>query len=366
MSQDRTIIGTAIPVITNEFDSFGDVAWYEAGFLLPLCALQLSFGRVYKYYAVKWIMISLVAVFEVGSIVCASAPTSNALIIGRVIQGFGATGITSGTFMLLVILVPLQSRPKYAGGLGAMFGLASILGPIAGGYLTSVTWRWCFWINVPLGGVSFVLLFLVPNKAAPVKPADTLLGRVRQLDPLGFCLVAPATICAVFALQWGGTRYAWSDGRIIALFVLFGVLSAAFIGSQIWLKEKGTIPPKVLTQRSILAGCFAQLGIGSVLVLYSFYLPIWFQVIQGKSPQDSGLALVALLLSSVLAVIGGGIATSKFGYYTPFLIVGSIIGIVGTALITTWEVNTSVGKWIGYQVCTRLVALHQTLLTQSR
>jgi MFS family permease len=98
---------------------------------------------VYKYYSAKWLLVALVTVFEIGSLVCAVAPTSNALIVGRVIQGFGATGITSGALMLLTVLVPLQARPKYAGGIGAMFGIASIAGPIAGGYLTSITWRWC-------------------------------------------------------------------------------------------------------------------------------------------------------------------------------------------------------------------------------
>ncbi|KAL9580461.1 MAG: hypothetical protein Q9212_004480 [Teloschistes hypoglaucus] len=350
VSLDRTIIGTAVPTITKEFDSFGDIAWYEAGFLLPLCMLQLSFGRVYKYYSTKWLLVALVAIFELGSIVCATAPTSNALIVGRVIQGVGGTGITAGAFMLISLLVPLQSRPKYAGGLGSMFGLASIIGPIAGGYLTSITWRWCFWINVPVGGLSLVLLFLTPDRASPSTPADTWRGKIKQLDPLGFILIGPSIVCLLFAVQWGGTKYAWNNGRIIALFVVFGVLGLAFVASQAWRKSEGTIPPNVFFQRSILVGCIAMFGIGSLLVLYGFYLPIWFQVIQGKSPQNSGLSLVPFLLSSVFAVIGGGIATSVLGYYTPFMIAGSAVLIVGSALITTWQANAGAGMWIGYQI----------------
>ncbi|KAL8663593.1 MAG: hypothetical protein Q9202_003781 [Teloschistes flavicans] len=350
--QDRTIIGTAVPTISKHFNSFGDIAWYEAGFLLPLCMLQLSFGRVYKYYSTKWLLVALVAIFEIGSIVCATAPSSNALIVGRVVQGIGGTGITAGAFMLINLLVPLQSRPKYAGGLGSVFGLASIIGPIAGGYLTSITWRWCFWINVPVGGLSLILLLLAPQTAPPVPPASTWRGKLTQLDPLGFMLIGPAIICLLFAVQWGGTKYAWSDGRIIALFVIFGVLGLTFVASQAWRGDAATIPPKIFFRRSVLCGCIAMFGIGSALVLYSFYLPIWFQVIQGKSPSSSGLSLLPLLLSNVFSVIGGGIATSVLGYYTPFMILGSAVLVVGSALITTWQASAGPGLWIGFQIIT--------------
>ncbi|MCJ1435674.1 hypothetical protein MMC27_005049 [Xylographa pallens] len=350
---DRTILGTATPVITNEFNSFGDIAWYESGFLLPLCMFQLSFGRVYTHYSGKWVLIALVAIFEVGSIVSATAPTSRALIVGRVITGIGGAGITSGAIILINSLVPLQSRPKYLGSLGAVFGISSIVGPTLGGYLTGVTWRWCFWINVPLGVISLVVLaFLTPKSPPTVKAADSLLGKINQLDPLGFILIASSTVCLLFALQWGGIQYPWNDGRIIALFVLFGVFGLAFIGVQAWRKDEATVPPRIFFQRTILAGCISSFGIGSLLVVCSYYLPLWFQAIQGKSPQNSGLSLLPLLLSNVVFVIASGIATSVLGYYTPFLILGAALGIVGSALISTWQVDAGPGQWIGYQVLT--------------
>ncbi|KAG9516412.1 MFS general substrate transporter, partial [Aureobasidium melanogenum] len=348
---DRTIIGTAVPAISNQFDSFGDIAWYESGFLLPLCALQLSFGLVYTYYPAKWVLVILVSVFEIGSVVCASAPTSNALIVGRVIQGIGGAGIASGAIILISMLVPLQARPRWTGGIGAVFGLASILGPLLGGYLTSITWRWCFWINVPIGGVSLAcLVFFTPNTPPVVKAAQTWRGKMSQLDPLGFILIAPSVICLLFAIEWGGSKYAWGSGQVIALFIVFGTLLLAFVASQVWRGDKATLPPRILRQRSIISASLASVGIGSVLVVYAFYLPIWFQVIQGKSPQKSGLSLLPLFLSNVLAVMMSGIATSIVGYYSPFLIVGSGILIVGSALLTTWSVNTSAGIWIGYQI----------------
>lgn len=368
MPQDRTIIGTAIPTITDEFNSFGDVAWYEAGFLLPLCVLQLSFGLLYKFYPAKWIICTLVFIFEVGSIVCAAAPNSNALIVGRVISGIGAGGINSGAFLLISILVPLESRPKYSGALGSVFGISSIIGPIIGGAFTQhASWRWCFWINVPIGGVSLLLLLLLtPNKPAPVTAADTWLGKFKQLDPVGFLFLAPAVICVLFALQFGGTTYAWSNWRIILLFVLFGVLGIAFVASQAWRKDRATVPPKVFLQRSILLGCLANFGIGSVLVTLAFYLPIWFQVIKGKSPEASGIALIPLLLSVVVAVIGGGISTSLLGYYTPFLIAGGALLSIGTGLITTWGVDVNSAHWISYQVSDSDLCEDESMLTRER
>jgi MFS family permease len=311
----------------------------------------LSFGLVYTYYPAKWVLIALVSIFEIGSIVCASAPSSNALIVGRVVQGIGGAGIGSGAIILVSMLVPLQARPQWTGGIGAVFGLASILGPLLGGYLTSITWRWCFWINVPIGGVSLAcLVFFTPNSPPAVKAAPTWRGKLDQLDPLGFILIAPAVICLLFAIEWGGSKYPWDSGRVIALFVVFGVLLLAFIASQIWRGDKATLPPRILRQRSIASASLANVGIGALLVLYAFYLPIWFQVIQGKSPQKSGLSLLPLLLSNVLAVITCGVSTSLVGYYTPFLIIGSALLIVGSALITTWSVNIGSGIWIGYQV----------------
>jgi len=314
--------------------------------------LQLSFGRIYQYYSPKWVIVINVAIFEIGSIVCAAAPSSKALIIGRVVTGIGGAGVPPGAFILISYLVPMKDRPKYLGSLGSVFGITSILGPILGGYLTSVTWRWCFWINLPVGGVSMVLLaLLTPKCRPPVKRAATWKGKILDLDPLGFILIAPCLICLLLAIQFGGKQYSWRSGVVVALFVLAGVFGIAFTVSQIWRGENGTMPPRILLQRSILSGAIASIGIGSVLVLFAFYLPIWFQVIQGKSPQNSGLALIPLLLSVVFAVIVSGIFASAVGYYAPSLIVGAAITVVGAGLVSTWTADVGSAIWIGYQVC---------------
>lgn len=255
-------------------------------------------------------------------------------------------------FIYITLLFPLEERPKYLGSLGSAFGISSILGPILGGYLTSVSWRWCFWINVPIGGLSLILLFiLAPNRPSPAKPAETWRQKFLDLDPIGFLLVAGAIVCLLFALEFGKEEQQWSSGRVIALFVIFAVLFLAFAGYQVWRKEKATVPPRIIFKRTVLASCLLNFTIGSVLVIYAFYIPVWFQVVKGKSPEGSGIALLPLLLSNVLFVIVSGILVSAVGYFTPFSIAGSAILVIGAALICTWTADVSQGKWIGYQVC---------------
>jgi MFS family permease len=285
------------------------------------------------------------------------------LIVGRAITGIGGAGIGSGAFVYITLLFPLEERPKYLGALGASFGLSSILGPILGGYLTSVSWRWCFWINVPIGGLSLFLLFiLAPNRPSPSKPADTWRQRFFDLDPLGFVMVAGSISSLLFALEFGKENQAWSSGRVVALFVVFGVLLVTFAAYQVWRGEKATIPPRILKQRTVVVACLFGFVIGSVLVVYPFYLPVWFQVVKGKSPQDSGIALLPLLLSSVLLVMVGGVLVSKIGYYTPFAIGGAAILVVGSALFTTWTADVSTGKWVGYQVCLSYMVFSSVLI----
>ena len=194
-----------------------------------------------------------------------------------------------------------------------------------------------------------VFVIFTPNTKPPDAVADTWKGKLRQLDPVGFFLLAPATISVIFALQWGGVKFAWNDARIIALFVIAGLFGIGFICSQVFL-EGGTIPGDIIKQRSVLAALIQSLSIGTLLVVYSFYLPIYFQAIKDQSPQGSGVSLLPLLLSTVVFVISSGIGISLVGYYTPFAIAGGILLVVGSALLTTWQVGTSTGMLIGYQI----------------
>ncbi|KAJ8071804.1 hypothetical protein OCU04_002118 [Sclerotinia nivalis] len=304
---DRTIISTAIPQITDEFSSLPDVGWYGSAYLLTCSSFQLLFGKFYTFWAVKTVLLLSVLLFEVGSIVCGAAPSSAAFIVGRAISGIGAAGVFNGAIVCIINAVPLQKRPRLLGLFGAIFGVASVVGPLVGGALTSkVTWRWCFYINAPVGGVAVVIIALylkVPDQDNTKLP---LIEKLSQLDVIGNIVLIPGVVCLLLALQWGG--------------------------------------------QTIIAGFLATIFTGSSQYVYIYFLPIWFQAIGGVSAVDSGTRLLPLMLATVLATILAGVAIQKIGYYTPIAIAGSCIMCVGAGLLMTLQIDTGKGKWIGYQI----------------
>ncbi|KAJ4414848.1 hypothetical protein N0V82_007696 [Gnomoniopsis sp. IMI 355080] len=348
---DRLIISTAIPQITDDFHSATDIGWYGSAYMLTNCAFQLSFGKLYTFYSVKTVFLTAIALFEIGSAICGAAPSSVAFIVGRAISGVGSAGIMSGAITVIVYAVPLHRRPLFQGLFGAVFGLASVVGPLLGGAFTSkVTWRWCFYINLPFGGVAAVFIFFlltIPDRSTTHLPSKQKLA---QLDFLGIFFLLPGVVCLLLALQWGGTTYAWNSGRIIALLVLAGVLLIAFVLVQIFRPETATIPPRIFAQRSIIAGFCATFTVGASMMILVYYLPIWFQAIEGVSAVDSGIRLLPLVLSMVLASISSGGLIARVGYYTPFMLFGCVLLSIGAGLLTTLQVDTSEGRWIGYQI----------------
>ncbi|KUJ12924.1 MFS general substrate transporter [Mollisia scopiformis] len=351
ISLDRTIIATAIPTITNEFHTINDIGWYATAYMITNCAFQLMFGKIYKFYSTKWVFITAFTIFEIGSAICGSAPNSVALIIGRAIAGLGASGVVSGSMMILVHTVPLHKRPIYAAIFAATVGVASILGPVLGGLLTSnLSWRWCFYINLPVGAVAVPVIVFCLKTPGSDKTKSTLSEQLAKLDPLGTTCFVPSIVSLVLALQWGGTSYNWSDGRVVACLVIFAVFMMAFMGIQIWSGDKGTVPPRIIKQRSIASGAWLQFcGAGSVYVL-AYYLPLWFQAVKGVNAVQSGLRILPTVVALIIGAFAGGFITKKSGYYVPVVIASAVIAPVGIGLVTTFTPDTSHEKWIVYQV----------------
>lgn len=349
---DRLIIGVAIPRITDQFDSLGDVGWYGSAYLLTTCAFMLLMGKVYTFVNPKWVYLASLVVFEIGSAVCGAAPNSNALIIGRAVAGLGNAGLFQGAVVIIIYIVPLHKRPQYMGVLGVVFGVASAVGPLLGGAFTDGPgWRWCFYINLPFGAVVFVLLFVFLQIPPGMLERETTTWKekVTRMDPVGTFFFLPCVICLLLALQWGGVTYNWSNARIIVLLILAGVLFVVFAVVQRWKGDNATVPARIYVNRSILAGSCFSLCNGGAMQTLIYFLPIWFQAIKGVSAVKAGIMSLPFVLGLVIMGISAGILTRKIGYYTPWMILSSILTPIGAGLITTFTPQTGHPAWIGYE-----------------
>lgn len=351
MALDNTIIATAIPKITDQFHSLQDVGWYGSAYLLTTASFQLLFGKFYTFFSIKYVYLAAIGIFEIGSLICGAAPNSISLIIGRAVAGLGSAGIFSGALIIVAYSVPLQKRPMYTGFIGGMYGIASVAGPLLGGLFTDkATWRWCFYINLPIGAITMIVIaifFKAPDRAAVAN-----LGfkqRVKEFDLYGTAVFIPAIICLLLALQWGGTKYEWSDWRIILLFVFFGVLIIAFTAIQFWKQDTATIPPQIMKKRSMWSAAWFSFCVGSFFLLLVYFLPIWFQAVKGASAVKSGIMNLPMILTLVVVSILSGVVVTVVGYYAPLMILSSVFAGIGAGLLSTLTVSSNHQMWIGYQ-----------------
>ncbi|EGZ77947.1 MFS general substrate transporter [Neurospora tetrasperma FGSC 2509] len=343
----------ATPYITKRFHSTSDIGWYGSAYMLTSCAFQPVFGRIFMLYSVKWSYLTAMILFELGSLLCGLAPNSTTLIVGRVIAGFGSAGILIGSFITVTMAVPLQKRPVFTSVVGLMFGVGASVGPFLGGVFTDlVTWRWCFYINLPLGGVTIIclILFFKPQKSN--RNAGAFLDRFKDLDIVGNILILGAFIMLFLALEHTTRGFSWNHPLIIWLLAGCGITTSIFMVWQ-WAKgDAALIPPRIIKQRTVAASCGTAFMIYAILINMTFFLPIWFQAVKNDTAMRSGVHMVPFFVTqSAFSLIAGGIV-SKTGYATPPAVIGSAIGTVGLGLLTLLKPGTGTAQWVGYEVLT--------------
>ncbi|KAH8704048.1 putative MFS multidrug transporter [Talaromyces proteolyticus] len=349
---DMTIVATAIPQITDDFHSLDQVAWYGSAFFLTLASFQSTWGKGYKYFPLKYTYLLAIFIFELGSLICAVAKNSTTLIVGRAIAGLGAAGIASGVYIIIAFSARPRQRAAFTGLLGATYSVASVAGPLLGGVFTSnVSWRWCFYINLPIGGLSAAIItffFTTPPAAKPA-PASAK-EKVLQMDLPGTFTIMAAVICYLLALQWAGVTKAWSDSEIVGLLVGFGLLVIVFIGVEWYSGERALIPFRLMKQRNVaVASAYVLFVVGPMFIMI-YYLPIYFQSVKDVSASQSGVRNVPLILSVSLMTIVSGVLITAYGQFAYLMILAGVIATIGAGLIYTFEIDTPSSKWIGYQV----------------
>ncbi|KAF1959562.1 MFS general substrate transporter [Byssothecium circinans] len=351
-SLDVTIISTAIPAITAQFDSLEDVGWYGSAMFFPVAATQSVWGKCYKYFPKKIVLLLSILVFEISSLICAVAPNNNSFIAGRAITGAGCAGTFAGCFIVINFCTRPEIRPAVTSMLSATFALASVVGPLIGGAFTDrVSWRWCFYINLPFGALAaaaFFWAFDPPRAARPVNA--TRREKLLQMDVPGVVLLSGMVVCFTLAMRWAGVEYGWRSSEVIGTLVGTGVLGIAFAADQWYQGERALLLTSFLKNRTLLVGAVFEFFISGSFYVALFYLPIYFQSVRGASAIASGVRLVPLVLGLTLTqIVLGGVITVT-GIFNPFLIAGPAVAAVGGGLLTTLDQHSTSGQWIGYQI----------------
>ncbi|KAK6068444.1 major facilitator superfamily transporter [Seiridium cupressi] len=352
---DLTITATAVPHITDEFHSLDDIGWYASVFFMTVASSQSSWGKIYRYFDLKNMFLVAMGVFELGNVICGAAPTSNALIVGRAITGIGAAGVIAGCFTVAAFAVRPTQRPAFTGGLAATYGIGSSIGPIIGGVLSDrVSWRWCFYINLPIGGFAAAVLFLFFESPAHSRnEADHRASwkeKMLQMDFPGFFCCIAAVTCLLLALLWGGTTKSWNSSEVIGTLVGFFLFTILFVLVEWKSGERAMVVPRIMKQRVVLFGTIGGFFAGGAQFVLVYYVPIYFQAILGTTAQDSGVRNLPYIIGSTITTVLAGATITNTGFFTPLIVGGGALWTVAAGLISTWSQTTSTGQWIGYQV----------------
>jgi EmrB/QacA subfamily drug resistance transporter len=331
-SLDQTIVATALPTIVGDLGGLSHLSWVVTAYLLASTVSTPIWGKLGDLYGRKTFFQAAIVIFVAGSIVAGLSQSMAMLIAFRAVQGLGAGGLLVGAQAIVGDVVSPRDRGRYQGIFGAVFGVTSVLGPLLGGFFVDqLSWRWVFYVNVPLGALALVV-------TAIVLPGN--LERVhRVIDYLGTVLLAAGVSALVLLTSLGGTTYAWASPQIIGLAVA-GVLSLAVFALVERRAVEPVLPPRLFANRVFSTSAAIGFVVGFAMFGAITYLPQYLQIVKGVSPTSSGLQLLPLMAGLLLTSIGSGQLISRYGRYKIFPIVGTAVMTVGLFLLSRLSVDT--------------------------
>lgn len=329
---DQTIVGTALPTIVGKLGGIEHYSWVVTAYLLAATASTPLYGKISDLYGRRPILLFAIITFMIGSLLAGAAQNMTELIIFRGVQGLGAGGLMTLAFTIISDVVSPRERGRYMGLFGAVFGLASVAGPLVGGYFAQHNWRWIFYINVPLAILAVVVcnqvLRLVPHKR-----------RDHTIDYLGALLMVTSVVCLLLALSWGGSQYAWGSATILGLFIAFAVLAVAFIWQEGRASEP-ILPLRLFRKSAFTIGNVATFIIGFAMFGSVIFVPLYLQVVKGASPTESGLLMLPMMVGIIITSVVSGRMISKIGRYKWFSVAGTALVTVGLLMFTQLHINT--------------------------
>jgi EmrB/QacA subfamily drug resistance transporter len=330
---DQTIVSTALPTIVGDLGGLDRLSWVVTSYLLASTISQPLYGKLGDLYGRKRLFQFAIALFLVGSALCGISQNMGELIGFRALQGLGAGGLMVGAFAIIGDLVPPRERGRYQGYMGGVFAIASVVGPLIGGFFVdNLSWRWVFYVNLPVGALALVVIAAVLQGSTE--------RRSHRIDVEGAAVLTVAAGTLTLALTWGGTQYAWGSAEVVGLFAV----GAAAVGVFVAIERRAAeaILPLRLFRNAIFDTCSAMsFLVGLAMFGAIVYLPLFLQVVHEVTPTQSGLKLLPLMGGVLTASISGGRAISKIGRYRAFPIVGTGVMSIGMWLLSRIGVSTS-------------------------